>query len=363
MNIPFLDLQKITARLQPALDEAIKSVVDSGWYLNSEVSDAFEEEFASYCSTKHCIGVANGLDALFLILTAFDFPPGSEVIVPSNTFIASILAISRSELVPVLVEPDINTFNINPALIENAISAKTKAIMAVHLYGQLTQMSAIHDLATKYDLRVIEDAAQAHGALQDSHRAGDLSDAAGFSFYPGKNLGCLGDGGAVVTNDDSLADKVRTLANYGSREKYKNIYKGYNSRLDAVQAAILRIKLKYLDQDNARRREIASYYRNTITNPRIHLPHCCKEESHVWHLFVIRSVERNRLQRYLSDLGVQTVIHYPIPPHQQSAYAEWNGESYPVSEQIHREVLSLPMSPVMSGGEIDYVVGCVNAFA
>lgn len=358
--IKFLDLEKINNRFRNDIDERIKSILDKGWYLQGEWDKTFEENFAEFCGVKHCIGCANGLDALNLIIRAYGFGAGDEIIVPANTYIASILAISENGCTPVLVEPSIDTYNINPDLIEEKITDKTKAIMVVHLYGQAVQMDKILELAKKYDLKVIEDSAQAHGAVYKNKKAGNLGDASGFSFYPGKNLGCMGDGGAVTTNDDELAAKIRAIANYGSDRKYHHIYKGVNSRLDEIQAAVLDVKLSYLDSDNSRRREISKYYRENIKNPKIILPKVYDENAHVWHIFAIRCDERDRLQKYLEENGIQTNIHYPTPPHKQGAYAEWETKSFPVSEEIHRTELSLPISPVLTDEEVQRVVEVVN---
>ena len=553
--INFLDLHKINERYRDEIDSRIKKVLDSGWYLQGEENKIFTGNFARYCGAKHCIGVANGLDALNLIIKAYGFGIGDEIIVPANTYIASILAITQNGCTPVLVEPSIDTYNINPDLIEEKITNRTKAIMVVHLYGQAVQMAKIWTVAKKYNLKIIEDAAQAHGAgywvpycsplcptdispargangeemssrtflAQDganegemssraflsqdganeggvsdkSHRyyapyikefarnlrknmtpqevkfwchiknkqlgvkfrkqfaidnkyiadfvclekrliieidggqhnqsfsdeirtfylnsnnfrvirfwnneiddniegcieflkselnpqdqitfaplagemsegqrgdylkTGNLGDAAGFSFYPGKNLGCLGDGGCVTTNDDELAEKIKAIANYGSDRKYHHIYKGVNSRLDEIQAAVLDVKLKYLDKDNQRRREIAKYYLENIRNPKIILPKTYDEKSHVWHIFAIRTEERGKLQDYLKDNGIQTLIHYPTPPHNQDAYKEWNNMSFPITEEIHRTILSLPMSPVLTDSEVEKVVEVLNEY-
>ena len=362
--LKFLDLEKINNRFRDEINSRIAKILDKGWYLQGEENEIFTKNFAKYCGTKHCIGVANGLDALNLIIKAMGFGVGDEIIVPSNTYIASILAITQNGCTPVLVEPDINTYNINPNLIEEKITSKTKAIMVVHLYGQAVQMEKIWQLAKKYNLKVIEDSAQAHGAgvnvEGEIKRVGNLSDASGFSFYPGKNLGCMGDGGAVTTNDDELAKKIKAIANYGSDRKYHHIYKGVNSRLDEIQAAILDIKLKYLDEDNNKRREISKYYRENIKNPKIILPKTYNENSHVWHVFAVRTQKRDEFQQYLSDNQIQTIIHYPTPPHKQPAYSEWNDLSYPISEEIHNTIISLPISPVMTDCEIEKVVEVTN---
>lgn len=509
--IKFLDLYKINERFRDEIDLRIKEVLDSGWYVLGEQNKRFTENFANFCGVKHCIGCANGLEALSLIIKAYGFGAGDEIMVPANTYIASILAISENGCTPVLVEPDINTYNINPDLVEEKITPRTKAIMVVHLYGQAVQMQKIQDLADKYNLKIIEDAAQAHGAIytplchsgispargannvcyapyikefarnlrknmtsqevklwqyirnkqlgvkfrrqvaidnkyiadfaclekrliveidggqhnqsfsdvqrtyylnnnnfriirfwnneidnnidgcieflksvlsnlsaenfaplrggNDTEgvkggdgfkRTGSLGDAAGFSFYPGKNLGCIGDGGCVTTNNDELAEKIKAIANYGSDRKYHHIYKGVNSRLDEIQAAILDVKLKYLDSDNQRRRKIAKYYRENINNPLIILPQTYDEMSHVWHIFAIRTNKRDRLQQYLKENGIETNIHYPTPPHKQIAYKEWNSVNLPVTEKIHNEILSIPMSPVLTDSEVEKVVEVLN---
>lgn len=364
--VKFLDLQKITESFQPELDEAVERVVHSGWYLQGSELRQFEANYASYNGVKHCIGVANGLDALILILKAYKIlgvlQDGDEIIVPANTYIASILSITAVSLKPVLVEPDLSTYNIDVSCIERAITSKTKAIMLVHLYGQCAYDKKMGELCKKFNLKLIEDNAQAQGAMYDKLRTGNLGDAAGTSFYPGKNLGALGDAGAVTTNDTQLAEVVRTLANYGSKEKYVNEYQGQNSRLDELQAAVLSVKLKRLDADNQRRREIAQHYLTEISNPRIILPQVLVPASHVWHLFVIRTKQRTELQQYLASNGVQTLIHYPIPPHHQQAYRELRNLQFPITEQIHREVLSLPMSPVLTDEEIMQVIESVNSF-
>lgn len=360
--IKFLDLYKINQRYREEIDERIKKVLDSGWYILGEQGKVFEKNFADFCGVKHCIGCANGLDALNLIIKAYGFQAGDEIIVPANTYIASILAISQNGCTPVLVEPDIRTYNINPDLIEEKITSNTKAIMVVHLYGQAAEMEKILQIAKKYNLKVIEDSAQAHGAYFKGKRIGNLGDASGFSFYPGKNLGCLGDGGCVTTNDDDLAYKIRAIANYGSDYKYHHIFKGTNSRLDEIQAAILDVKLKYLDEDNQRRREISKFYRANIKNEKIILPEVSDEESHVWHLFVVRTDDRKKLEKHLNDNGIQTNIHYPTPPHKQECYKEWGKMLFPVTEKIHNEVLSLPISPVMTNDEISKVVEVLNVF-
>ncbi len=367
--IKFLDLKAINDSFEPELSQSIKRVIDSGWYLLGREVEAFEKEYAQFIGTKHCIGVANGLDALRLILKAYIamdiMQEGDEIIVPANTFIASILAISDNRLKPILVEPDINTYNIDPYKIEEKITTRTKGIMLVHLYGQNAMHPEIKRLVEKYNLKLIEDNAQAIGAFYGKKRTGSLGHAAGHSFYPGKNLGCLGDGGAVTTNDDELASVIRALANYGSNKKYQNDYQGLNSRLDEIQAAILRTKIHRLDADNQRRREIAWYYCQNIKHPDIILPaHCYINTtlslSHVWHLFVIRHQHRDLLVKHLMENGVQSLIHYPIPPHKQLAYIKYSDLTLPGTEKIHKEVLSLPISPIMCQKEIKKVTEIIN---
>jgi dTDP-4-amino-4,6-dideoxygalactose transaminase len=417
--VKFLDLKAINDSFEPQLTESIKRVLDSGWFLLGNEVKAFEQEYATYIGTKHCISVANGLDALRLILKAYIqlgfMKEGDEIIVPANTYIASILAITDNRLKPVLVEPNIASYNIDPSEIEEKITERTKGIMIVHLYGQNAMHPEIKQLVDKYDLKLIEDNAQAAGAyyfgtqqkpqsteqtltgnvpqspcpmLPAFKRTGSIGHAAGHSFYPGKNLGCLGDGGAVTTNDDELAALIRALANYGSNRKYLNDYQGLNSRLDEIQAALLHTKLPRLDADNQRRREVAQYYCDNISNPEITLPfprgfdkqddqdNLFLEQSttgnrklitdylsHVWHLFVIRHPRRNDLQKYLNERGIQTMIHYPIPPHKQKAYSEWNAIELPLTEKIHDEVLSLPISPMMTKTEVEFIVDQLNRFS
>lgn len=360
--VKFLDLAKVNNRFRAEIDARLADILDRGYYLQGTYNEMFSAHFAEYCGVRYAIGVANGLDALTLIIRACGFGLGDEIIVPANTYIATILAISQNGCTPVLIEPSLSSYNIDVERIEERITPRTRAIMVVHLYGQAVQMEKVLSLAKKYGLKVIEDAAQAHGAYCGKKRTGNLGDAAAFSFYPGKNLGCLGDGGAVVTNDKGLYEKVRTLANYGSEHKYHHLYKGVNSRLDELQAAVLDVKLRYLDADNIRRREIAAYYRVNITNPRIILPECRYEAAHVWHIFAIRCSKRDELQAFLAERGIATLIHYPIPPHQQLAYAEWHDQSFPVSELIHREELSLPISPVLEDDEVRFVVDALNAW-
>lgn len=364
--IPFLDLKGINAKYREDLIAACTDVIDSGWYIQGTQCKAFEEEFAAYCGTKYCIGVANGLDALTLILRAYKelgvIFDGDEVIVPANTYIASILAISENNLIPVLVEPNADTYLIDSSEIEKNITSKTKAILPVHLYGQTCEMDEINKIAKKYNLKVIEDSAQSHGAMFKDKRCGDLGDASGFSFYPGKNLGALGDGGAITTNDEELANTIRAIANYGSHKKYENLYKGVNSRLDELQAALLRVKLKHLDDDTTQRRSIANLYLEKIKNENITLPVLTNDNNHVWHVFVIRTKKREALQKYLLDNGIQTLIHYPIAPNKQEAYKEWIDSTYHISEKIHDEVLSLPISPILSFDDAHKVISVLNNY-
>ena len=368
--IPFLDLKSINQQYRNELIEACNRVIDSGWYITGSELKAFEENFAIYCGTKYAIGVANGLDALILTLRAWKelgkLKDGDEVIVPSNTYIASILAITANNLTPVLVEPNITTYNIDPTKIKEAITAKTKVILPVHLYGQLAEMPEIMQIAKQHNLLVLEDSAQSHGVQIQGEKAGSWGDASGFSFYPGKNLGALGDAGAVTTDDAELAEMIKALRNYGSHEKYKNLVPGINSRLDEMQAALLNVKLKYLDKETAHRRKIANIYLQGINNPLVTLPlnniDAENYSQHVWHLFVVRTEYRQDFQKYLTDNDVQTLIHYPIPPHKQQAYQEWNELSYPIAEKIHREVISLPMSPTLSIEEARQVVTVCNNF-
>ncbi len=365
--IKFLDLQKINLAHQTEIEERLIKTFRSGWYLLGNEVKNFEENLSNYTGSKHAIGVANGLDALRLILRAYIemgvMKKGDEIMVPANTYIASVLAISDNGLVPVFVEPDEKSFNIDIRKIEEKLSDKTKAIMLVHLYGRAVWCQELEHLAKKRGLKIIEDNAQAIGAEWHGKKTGNLGDAAGFSFYPGKNLGALGDGGAITTDDEELAKAVRALANYGSNRKYVNIYKGLNSRLDELQAAVLYVKLKYIDEENAVRRRIAKRYISEIKNPEIILPEMPSDEKqHVWHLFVIRTKQREKLQNYLTENGVQTLIHYPTPPHKQRAYEEYNHLSFPVTEAIHEEVLSLPMSPVMSEEEVVKVIDILNKF-
>ena len=365
MMIKFLDLQKINLAHQQEIEEKLLNTFRSGWYLLGNEVKTFEENLANYIGAQYAIGVANGLDALRLILRAYIelgiMRIGDEIIVPANTYIASLLAISDNGLIPVLVEPSDNNFNINIAKIEEKITENTKGIMIVHLYGQVIFSAELKSLAEKNNLKIIEDNAQAIGAEWEGVKTGNLGDAAGFSFYPGKNLGALGDAGAITTNDEKLANIIRALANYGSNQKYINIFQGLNSRLDEIQAAVLDVKLKYIDKENQRRKDIAKRYITEITNPNVILPEFPQDEKeHVWHLFVIRTQEREKLQNFCIENRIQTLIHYPIPPHKQGAYKEMNNLSFPVTEKIHNEVLSLPISPVMNDEEVGKVIDCIN---
>jgi dTDP-4-amino-4,6-dideoxygalactose transaminase len=366
MTISFLDLKEINLRSKDAFHEALDRVLDSGWLILGQETEAFESEFAAYCESNYCIGVGNGLDALHLILRAYGIGAGDEVIVPSNTYIATWLAASYAGTKPVPVEPDERTYNINPELIEAAITPNTKAIIAVHLYGQCADMDPIMTIAEKYGLKVIEDAAQAHGALYKGRKAGSLGHAAGFSFYPGKNLGALGDGGAVTTSDADLAGKIRVLRNYGSEKKYHNSVKGYNSRLDELQAAFLRAKLPLLDEDNAWRGKISDLYMEGLKDcPDLILPFVPEWSSPVWHLYIVRTKKRQVLQERLHTLGVGTLIHYPIAPHLQPAYASLGFErgKFPIAEKMANEVLSLPMGPHLSYSGMCKEIGSIQRIA
>lgn len=364
--IKFLELKKITDTYSDEIHAAVSQVIDSGWYLQGEANERFETNYAHYIGTPYCVGVANGLDALRLILQAYIkqgiMQEGDEIIVPANTYIASILAITDNGLVPVLVEPSIQTLQIDENQIEAAISSRTKGIMLVHLYGQCAYTEKIGSLCSQYQLKLIEDNAQAHGCLYQGRKTGSLGDAAGHSFYPGKNLGALGDAGAVTTSDAELAGVIRALANYGSEEKYVFKYRGLNSRLDEIQAAVLDVKLKYLDKDLELRKQVAHYYIDHIVHPDIVLPHISNWKAHAFHIFTILSTRRDELQEYLTGKGIQTLIHYPIPPHKQACYSEWNNLSLPVTEQIHAQELSLPMSPALTCDEIQYIVNTMNQF-
>ena len=364
--IPFLDLKEINHQYHQELKEACSRVIDSGWYIMGNELKAFEQEFAEYSGSKYCIGVANGLDALILTLRAWKelgkLKDGDEVIVPSNTYIASILAISENNLTPVLVEPDINTFNLTADGIESAITEKTKVILPVHLYGQISPMKEIMQLAKKHDLLVLEDCAQSHGAMIDGKKAGTWGDAGAFSFYPGKNLGALGDAGAVTTDDEELLEVLSALRNYGSHEKYKNKYKGVNSRLDEIQAAMLRVKLKYLERETKARQAVAKQYLDGIKNPLIKLPYISNDESHVWHLFVIQCENRDELQEYLVENNIQTLIHYPIPAHKQQAYIYLSVLDLPLTESLQDRILSIPIDPTMKDIDVSTIIDVLNDF-
>jgi dTDP-4-amino-4,6-dideoxygalactose transaminase len=375
--IKFLDLKKINEPYQTAFQEKLKSVLETGWYILGDEVAAFESNFANYCGTKYCIGVGNGFDALVLIFKAYiqlgKMQKGDEVIVPANTYIASILAILQADLVPVLVEPKLETYNLNPDLITEKISSKTKAILAVHLYGQLAEMDKINEIAIQNNLIVVEDAAQAHGAISPLTPEGGIKEfekappsgaggASAFSFYPGKNLGSLGDGGAVTTNDAELAKIIHSLRNYGSQAKYQNEYIGVNSRLDELQAAFLNVKLPNLETENNTRKAIAKRYLLEIKNDKITLPFWDLSDNHVFHLFVIRTEKRDNLQRYLLENGIQSLIHYPVPPHKQNAFFNWNNLSFPITEKIHNEVLSLPINPVLTVEEVSFIIEILNKY-
>ena len=367
MEIKFLDLQKINLQHQEEIENQIVETFRSGWYLLGDKTKTFEKNLAEYIGAKHVIGIANGLDALRLIIRGYlelgIFQKNDEIIVPANTYIASLLAISDNQLIPVLVEPNPENHNIDVDKIEAAITPKTKAIMTVHLYGQVSYNEQLKEIAEKHNLKIIEDNAQAIGAECKGIKTGNLGDASGFSFYPGKNLGALGDGGAVSTSDDVLAATIRALANYGSTKKYVNDYLGLNSRLDEIQAAILDAKLKYLDLDNQKRREIAKRYSSEISNPKIELPTLPQnEKSHVWHLFVVKTKDREALQKHLEAHAIQSIIHYPIPPHKQTCYSELNGLTFPITENLCQEVLSIPISQVMTEEEVSFVIQALNQF-
>ncbi|MCX8773891.1 DegT/DnrJ/EryC1/StrS family aminotransferase [Vibrio parahaemolyticus] len=364
--IPFLDLKNINKQYQKKLKEACARVIDSGWYIMGPELKEFEEEFASFCGSKYCLGVANGLDALTLTLRAWKelgkLQAGDEVIVPANTYIASILAITENNLVPILVEPDESNFNLSVSNIKKSITPKTKAILPVHLYGQISPMDEIMSLAAEYELLVLEDCAQSHGAELGGKKCGAWGHAAGFSFYPGKNLGALGDAGAITTDNKELYDVLAALRNYGSHEKYENKYQGINSRLDEIQAAMLRVKLSYLEEETAQRQKIASLYLSGIKNPQVELPKLIEQKEHVWHLFVIRTPDRVALMKYLHNNGIQSLIHYPTPPHHQKAYQGVFNQKLPITEGIHQSVLSLPIYPNMSNEEVYYIIKTINNY-
>lgn len=364
--IPFLNLKKINNKYYNELTQEFASFLDSGWYILGERVKKFENEFAEFCNVKHCIGVANGLDALILIIRAYKelgkLKEGDEIIVPANTYIASILAISENRLIPILVEPDIQTYTLDTKKIEENITSKTRAILPVHLYGQICNMTEINNIAKKYNLLVIEDSAQSHGAIHDGKKSGNLGDASGFSFYPGKNLGALGDAGAITTNDTELADMLYVLRNYGSEKKYFNKIQGVNSRLDELQAGFLSIKLKYLQLETETRRIIANRFLNGIVNPNLTLPLVDIDVSCVWHLFVLRTRDRDKFQSYLMENGIQTVIHYPLPPHLQNAYKSMNKKSLPITEEIHNTIISIPLDISMSDDDVKMVIDVCNRY-
>jgi dTDP-4-amino-4,6-dideoxygalactose transaminase len=366
MAIPFLDLKRINKKHEKELKEALHQCVDSGWYIRGEQCSLFEKEFAAYCDCAHCVGVGNGLDALSLIFRAWleleKLQPGDEVLVPANTYIATILAVSYNGLTPVPVDVSEPYYQFEDQELEKALSEKTRAMMVTHLYGNPWEMEVMVKFAKKHNLLLVEDCAQAHGAVSQGRKVGSIGDAAGFSFYPGKNLGALGDGGAVTTNNSDLAQKIRVLSNYGSEIKYQNEFKGVNSRLDEIHAAVLRVKLKYLDKENEERTEIARIYSQEIYNPSVILPQVSKDVCPVWHLYTIRSMSRTPFMEHLKLMGIGTMIHYPIPPHKQNAYKEWNHLTFPVTEKIHNEIFSLPLFPGMNKEEIEAVVQVVNCF-
>lgn len=366
MKVPFLSLHDITAKYKDEIHEAALRVIDSGWYLQGEENKRFEANYAKYIGTKHCVGCANGLDALIWILRGYIelgvMKPGDEIIVPANTYIATILAITENGLTPVLVEPNENTLEIDDNLIEEKITSRTKGIMIVHLYGRLAYTEKIGELCKKYNLKMMEDNAQAHGCEWNGIKTGAIGDAAAHSFYPGKNLGALGDGGAVTTDDDELAEAIRALANYGSQRKYVFKYTGRNSRLDEIQAAILDVKLKHLDEDIALRQKVANYYYDNIKNPLITLPERLDDNNNVYHLFPIMCERRDELQKHLAENGIGTVIHYPIPPHKQECYKDWNNMSLPITEKIAQEELSIPISPTITILEATYIVENLKYF-
>lgn len=364
--IPFLDLKKINSTYQAELKQACARVIDSGWYIMGQELSSFESEFAEYCGSRFSIGVANGLDALTLTLRAWKvmgkLKDGDEVIVPANTYIASILAITENNLTPVMVEPDIHTYNLSVEGVKEAISARTKVILPVHLYGQISPMAEIIQIAKDHDLLVLEDCAQAHGAMLDGKKCGSWGDAGAFSFYPGKNLGALGDAGAITTDDEELSRIIYALRNYGSHEKYKNNYKGVNSRLDEIQAAMLRVKLRHLDEDTSSRIFLAKKYLSGIKNHKVKLPLLCSEGSHVFHLFVLMVDNREKFSNYMSEKQISTMIHYPIPPHKQKAYKEYSSDSFPLTESIHEKIISIPMAPNLCESEVEKIIEAINGY-
>lgn len=367
LNVPFLDLKKVNLYYKDQFDKVMNSVLNNGWFIMGENLKTFEKEYAKFCGSKYCIGVANGLDSLILIFRAYKLlgimKDGDEILVPANTYIASILAISLNNLKPILVEPNLTNYTLNEFAIEEKINSKTRGILAVSLYGQTPNFNVINQIADKFSLKVIEDAAQSHGAKHHEKVSGSLANATGHSFYPGKNLGALGDGGAITTNDDDLAHMLMALRNYGSHKKYVNIFKGVNSRLDELQAAFLSVKLRDLNNANQKRQRIANLYLQGIQNPLITLPSEAENNTHVWHLFVVRTANREHFQNYLDKNGIQTVIHYPIPPHHQIAFKELSYQSLPITEKIHREVISLPISPVMPLDQVAYVIDIINKYS
>ncbi|TLX76897.1 DegT/DnrJ/EryC1/StrS family aminotransferase [Labilibacter sediminis] len=366
MHIPFLDLRSQNLQYKEEFEKSFESFLDSGWYILGEQVRSFENELAAYIGVKYAIGVGNGLDALTLIFRAYiemgRLNKGDEVIVPANTYIATVLSITENGLVPVFVEPDINTYNLNPKTVEESITPKTKAVLNVHLYGLVSRIEDLQATCKKHKLLLIEDNAQAIGASHKGTKTGAMGDAAGFSFYPGKNLGALGDGGAVTTNDKQLADVIRTIANYGSEQKYYNKYKGVNSRLDELQAGFLSIKLKKLDEENLSRQRIAERYCSEIKNKHIILPSYEHTQANVWHLFVIRCEHREQLIEYLNHKGIGTMCHYPVPPHKQEAYCEYNKYELPITEKIHLEILSIPMYPLLDEEQVSYIIESINQF-
>ncbi len=367
MNVKFLDIGATYRELQPEIDIAVQNVLNGGWFIMGTQTKQFEKNFAEYCGTKYCIGVGNGMDALELILRAYNIGPGDEVIVPANTYIATVLVVDLVGATPVFVEPDKNTYNLDPKLVEKAITKKTKAVMPVHLYGQCADIEGLKAICKKHNLKIIEDSAQAHGSLHHGKKAGSLGDASGFSFYPGKNLGAYGDGGAVTTNDPAVADYVATAHNYGSKKKYYNLVKGFNSRLDEIQAAILDVKLRHLDEWNDRRKKIASFYLENLNpkkNEQFVLPDVLTGNDPAWHLFVIQTKKRDELVEYLQENGVETLIHYPVPPYAQVAYKELNHliPQFPISNASAQEVLSIPIGPHLKMEEAEYVCETINSF-
>jgi len=364
--ISFLNFKDLNVPYRKKLLKAIGEVIDSGNYILGPKVRLFEKEFSKYCGVKETIGTGNGLDSLVLIIRAYKelgvFSEGDEIIVPSNTYIASILSITENRLKPILIEPDINTFNLDADLLEKKITKRTKAILTVHLYGQIAYSDEMQKIANKHSLKIIEDCAQSHGAVYGGRKAGNLGDAAGFSFYPSKPLGALGDAGAVTTNDKKLAEMIRALRNYGSHKKYYNKYTGLNSRLDELQAAVLLVKLKHLDKDNNKRRKIAELYLNKIKNDKLILPRTDNDKSHVWHLFVIRTKNRDNFAKYMLKNGIETLVHYPVPPHKQKAYSEWKDLKYPITEEIHKTVISLPLYQAMQKKEISQIIKACNEY-